>query len=181
MKHFLCKALALGTLLVALTLLSLPSAKAVYAAINPLSCTMGTSTSIYNPGITNKPQTSHIKVSEDYDYCTVAGLPSLTSGSVSFTSTQTVKCLAQVNTPTVGLVTYTWNTGQSSTVNFTATTVAYLVGGTVQVTSTGPVTAGFDAGAQAVRVKILPQLDPTQCSSEDGVTETRGFATMTFG
>jgi hypothetical protein len=59
---------------------------------------------------------------------------------------QSANCTVQLSqsSPTT---TYTWNTGQKSTVLFSTTRVLRLINGATLVISIGTVTEGFDAGA----------------------------------
>ncbi|WP_211589090.1 hypothetical protein, partial [Allorhizocola rhizosphaerae] len=88
-------------------------------------------------------------------------------------------CLVAAGLPT-DVFTYRWNTGKTSTVTYTVTTVVRLANGTTNVTSTGPITAGVFQGKTAVREVILPALSITQCLSPPGLTRQTGIATLTF-
>ncbi|WP_181797607.1 hypothetical protein [Streptomyces sp. WELS2] len=77
------------------------------------------------------------------------------------------------------VVTYVWNTGDSSTITFSNTDVVKAADGTSTVTATGAVTAGLGQGSSAVKVIVLPQLSPTACAAS-GVSSITGPATLSI-
>lgn len=175
MKRHLLSVL-IATLLVACAL-ALPAAKQAHAA-TLLSCT-GTQTDQYDPPMTNTMQTIKLTITDDYDSCSVLGDPTLTSGNATFTITTTISCLVSLSMGD-NQVTYHWNspTNHTSSIDFPVTEAPRLADGTTQVTSTGTVTSGFDAGASATRVILMPELDATECS-QGGVSVTTGPDTLT--
>jgi hypothetical protein len=89
----------------------------------------------------------------------------------------TASCTGETLTPTA--ITYRWNTGQSSAVNYTATSVTRLADGSTLVVSVGTVTGGFDQGAAAETQIVDPVLNLTLCSGS-GVSQVTGPETLTF-
>jgi hypothetical protein len=80
-----------------------------------------------------------------------------------------------------------WNTGQSSTFEYTRAVTT--VGGVMQVTGTGTgtgtgmVTDGLFQGASVVKIVVVANLDPFQtlaCLSPAGMTGASGAASLTF-
>jgi hypothetical protein len=114
----------------------------------------------------------------DHETYSCGPLGSVTSGSGSFTVTESAGCLADISLP-ADTATYTWNSPNgSSTISFPATTVARAADGTTTVISVGSVTSGLGAGQVATRTVVLPQLDPGACASSQGVTQEVGTATL---
>jgi hypothetical protein len=93
------------------------------------------------------------------------------------------RCLGQVQchpqlhhtgpAPHPATTTFSWNSGASSTIAFSLSTVDRLVNGTTVVTSYGTVTHGFDQGAQAIHTAVQPQLDLIACAGA-GVARLTG-------
>lgn len=73
-------------------------------------------------------------------------LTSVTSGTGVYTASTTASCGLTLDGPYSYTETYTWNTGQSSTVTYTTGETVRAVNGTTTVTSIGTVTAGLGAG-----------------------------------
>lgn len=142
-----------------------------------LNCS-GTATVGFNPGLTNTTQQTTVTDDESYAPCTVPNT-GIVSGSGSLTVTVNASCVANV-IQVPSSATYTWNTGQTSAVQFGSNEVVRLADGSTQVTSTGSVSRGFGAGAQATRVIVLPQLNAAQCMSPPGVTQLSGPVALTF-
>jgi hypothetical protein len=124
--------------------------------------------------LTNTPRLTTVSATEDLDYCPLSGV---TTGSASGTFQVTASCTRETLTPTA--ITYRWNTGQSSTVNYTATSVTRLADGSTLVVSVGTVTTGFDQGAAAETQIVDPVLNPSLCSGR-GVSQVTGPETLTF-
>uniref|UniRef100_UPI0013C32610 hypothetical protein n=1 Tax=Allorhizocola rhizosphaerae TaxID=1872709 RepID=UPI0013C32610 len=102
------------------------------AAAADLVCT-GTQTTTYTPGLTLNLQPVRADIVEDYDYCPVGPF---SDGIGFFSLVETASCLVAAGLPT-DVFTYRWNTGKTSTVTYTVTTVVRLANGTTNVTSTG--------------------------------------------
>ncbi|MDX3489097.1 hypothetical protein [Streptomyces sp. ID05-18] len=73
-------------------------------------------------------------------------LPSVTSGTGAYTASTTASCGLTLDGPYSYTETYTWNTGQSSTVTYTTGETVRAANGTTTVTSIGTVTVGLGAG-----------------------------------
>jgi hypothetical protein len=157
------------------------SAVGAHAAPALLTCT-GLATSTFNPGLRDFTQTTHVTATENYSACISSQGPLLTSGHGSLKTTEPASCTASLIV-VVDKITYTFGTGpaaKTSHVVFTKTVVTRQVNGSSVVDATGTVTSGYDAGAVAERVKLLPSLSLTGCSQPPGVTSVQGPATLTF-
>ncbi|KUN33275.1 hypothetical protein AQJ30_34285 [Streptomyces longwoodensis] len=94
--------------------------------------------------------------------------------------TEHFSCVISVQSPlTLPARTFTigWNTGESSTVTYPATTAVRAADGTVTITSVGAVTDGLGEGQVATQVTVEPNLDVTACattglSATDSLTNT---------
>jgi hypothetical protein len=148
------------------------TAQSAHAA-TPLLC-VGTETASFSPPLTNTPRLTTVSATEDLDYCPLGGV---TTGSASGIFQVTASCTGETLTPTA--ITYRWNTGQSSAVNYTATSVTRLADGSTLVVSVGTVTGGFDQGAAAETQIVDPVLNLTLCSGS-GVSQVTGPETLTF-
>lgn len=156
------------------------TAVGAHAASALLTCT-GQATSTFKPGLRNFTQTTQTKVTENYLTC-ISSQGLLTSGRGSLKTTEQASCTTSLGV-TDDKIAYTFGKGTSaktSHVNFTETVVTHLVNGSTVVDATGTVTSGYDAGAIAERVKILPALSLTACSQPPGVTSVQGLATLTL-
>lgn len=140
-------------------------------AVSSTTC-LGDSSISYSPGLTLTPRTVQYTETDTFSSC-VSTDPSLLSGSstssVTFTS---ASCLAPPGVFTDPAYTITWNNGQHSVIELTFTDV--IVGGTEQITGTGPVTSGEFQGGNATIVWLYPVLNPLQCLTSQGVTSQSG-------
>jgi len=134
----------------------------------------GTETATFNPPLTNTPTLTTVSVTEDLDYCPLGGVVTGdASGAFQVTASCTTETLAPVT------VTYSWNTGQSSTVSYTESSITRLADGSDLVVAVGTVTAGLDQGEAAENEIVEPVLDLTACSGS-GVAQVTGPETLTF-
>ena len=136
----------------------------------------GAATVAFDPPLVNTPRPTQLTFHEDLDYCPTGGV---TSGDGGTTLHATTGCTA-LNLPPTFTVTYHWNTRQSSTVAYTATTATRLVNSSTVVTSQGTVTSGLDLGSVVVDQVTLPQPDLTACAAS-GVTQVTGPVVLAFG
>ncbi|GAA3021073.1 hypothetical protein [Streptomyces fulvorobeus] len=149
---------------------------AAQAAPVGIVCAVGSQTTNYSPPLTNAPRQTTAASTENY------GCTSLFTGVSSATGTHTAtseqSCLLTVVPPTnTSTRTYTWNTGQSSTITFVSSTVVTAADGTTTITSLGSVTTGLGQGSAAVRVVVQPQLSLTACATT-GLNTVNGIATL---
>lgn len=140
------------------------------AAGADLTCAVGSQTADYSPALTNTPTQTTASISETYS-CTSL-LTGVTSGTGSETVSEQASCLLTVAPDVTDTFVYQWNTGQSSTVTFSTTSVVRAVDGTATITSVGSVTAGLGLGSAATRVVVLPSLDLAACASTGIATQT---------
>ena len=155
------------------------SAVAAHAASALLTCT-GQATSTFKPGLRNFTQSTRTTVTENYRLC--ISLQGLTSGRGSLKTTEQASCTSSLSLAD-DKISYTFGAGpgaKTSHVDFTTTVVTHLADGSTVVEATGTVTSGYDAGAAAERVKVLPALSLTACSQPPGLTSVQGTATLTF-
>ncbi|QBD80293.1 hypothetical protein EPA93_31690 [Ktedonosporobacter rubrisoli] len=155
------------------------SSGAAHASPAVLTCLAGTFTNTYSPGITNTRQSIKISAHEDLDDCTATG-SNLTAGSTSYSVTVTTSCLLGINIPSISSAVYHWNDGSSSTIATITDISTRLVNGTLQVTATGHVVAGYGSGSLATYTIVLPQLDPLKCATPQGVTQQQGPESLNF-
>lgn len=154
------------------------SPAAAQAAPVAIACAVGSQTTGYSPALTNTPTQTTVTSTENY------GCTSLFTGVSSATATRTtsseLSCLLVVVPPTnTSVRTYTWNTGQTSTITFTSSTVVQAANGTTTITSVGAVTSGLGQGSLATRVVVQPQLSLTACATT-GLDTANGLATLTI-
>jgi hypothetical protein len=147
-----------------------------------LTCT-GQATSTFSPGLRNFTQTTRVKSTESYPLCLSSRVPLLTSGQGTLNTTEPASCAASL-VVTDDQITYTFGTGpgaKTSHVDFTTTVVTRQLNGSTVVDATGTVTSGYDEGAAAERVKVLPALNLNACSHAPGVPSIQGSTTLIFG
>jgi hypothetical protein len=126
--------------------------------------------------MTNTVQNVAVTSTENFS-CTSL-LTAVSSGAGSKTSTYSLSCLLALQPPNnTSTHTYAWNTGQSSTVTYTSSTVVVAANNTEVITSLGSVTSGLGQGDLVTRVVVLPSLSLTACSTT-GVSATTGVATL---
>ncbi len=136
---------------------------------------LGNSSISYSPGLTFTPQTVQYTETDTFSSC-VSTDPSLTSGTATANATfPSASCLAPPGIFEDPAYTITWNNGQHSVVELTFTDV--IIGGTEQVTGTGPVISGEFQGGNATIVWLYPVLNPLQCLTSQGVTSQSGPVT----
>ena len=138
-----------------------------------LLCT-GTETVTFQPPLTNMPTSTHIHFAIDLAHC-VGGV---SSGESDGDFTLTTDCTVLDILPPAFSDTYQWNTRASSTATYTAP-VLTQVNGSLVVTDTGTVTAGFDSGALANETTTLPEPNLTLCATT-GVAQVNGPYALTF-
>jgi hypothetical protein len=161
------------TLMGGITLVAAPVAHAQTPVLNCL----GTESDQLEPGMTNTRQPIEFINNDTLGSCIVPTQLNLTGGTARYVATFVQACTDLNFGPYQ--VRFHWNNGMQSLVNF-STSVAPIVNGEIQVASTGVVGSGFGAGDTAVETLILAQLDPTACSSPQGVTSAAGPLTLTF-
>ncbi|MFE2752275.1 hypothetical protein ACFXGA_09760 [Actinosynnema sp. NPDC059335] len=161
-------ALAAGAVLaVAAVLSAAPTA----SAASSTTCTGG-STITYQPGLTYTPRTVAYTETDSLNSC-LSTDPAITSGtSGSSIVLDQASCLAPPSIVRDPAFTITWNTGEQSVVDLTFTEV--VLGGTEQVTGTGPVISGKFPGGNATVVWLYPVLNLLQCATGQGVTTQNG-------
>jgi hypothetical protein len=140
-------------------------------AVGSTTC-VGSSSITYSPGLTFTPRTVQYTESETFSSC-VSTDPTLVSGTSATSQTfPGASCLAPPGVVTDPAYTINWNDGRHSVIELTFTDV--VVGGTEQVTGTGPVISGDFQGGNATIVWVYPTLNPLQCLTSQGVTDLSG-------
>jgi hypothetical protein len=109
--------------------------------------------------------------------CVVPTQLNLTGGTARYELTALISCTNLALAPFQ--VSFHWNNGMRSRVNFSSSVVT-SVNGEFEVDSTGVVQSGFGAGDTAVETLTVAQPDPIACSSPQGVTSVAGPLTLTF-
>lgn len=150
-------------------------APAASAAPVGIVCALGSQSNTYSPPLTNTPQALTAHVTENYS-CTSLFTP-VSSASGSATIEFNAGCLLTALPLVSDELTYTWSTGQSSTILFNNTTEVRAANGTATITSLGSVTSGLGQGSIATRVVVLPALSLTACATT-GISAQTGTATL---
>jgi hypothetical protein len=151
-------------------LATLIAAPAAHATPMTLVHCEGSFTVTYNPPLTNTTTLTEVTFHNDLDSCLIGGVA---SGDASGEFSAIRSCTTLDLPPHPATTTFYWNTGASSTIAFSLSTVDRLVNGTTVVTSYGTVIHGFDQGAQAIHTAIQPQLNPIACAGS-GVAQLTG-------
>ena len=168
-------ALPLALLLMLVGMAVLP---ATASAATVIQC-VGPETSGFSPGLTLTPKSTTLDITIDLATCTGISDPPVTSLFLHTTATVSASCVA----PLDGLLTtytpvYTWNTGDTSTIELTVT--GSRAGAVQVITGVGEIIDGLFEGASAVFVHALPIPNVLDCLAPPGVTEITGPAMMTI-
>jgi hypothetical protein len=145
-----------------------------------IACT-GRQVATYSPALGPLPQDITVQIGERLGTNQDAGqcVGQVTGGHANKVIQEQGSCLIPPPAGTLvppDVITYHWDSGGSSTVTYTVTTVS-RVGAQTVVTSTGTVTNGLNQGHLAVREVTLIDLDITKCLAF-GVTEQSGPMTL---
>jgi hypothetical protein len=175
-----CAASAFG--LLTASILTLGHTDSVQAQTSVTTC-VGTTQAQYSPGLTLVPRPTSVTFSETYSTCTSTSQPAITAATVPTAQIQQDRSCATLLGVSPDPITQTvvWNTGQTSTFQYTR--VVTNVGGVLQIVGTGMVTTGLFQGASVVRILVLASLDPLQtlaCLTSAGLTSISGTASLTF-
>ena len=152
-----------------------PSYSAMAGALD-VTCA-GTQTVTYDPGLVLQPAATSIHFDNIFAPCVSATVPDLISGVSIGTATRTASCL-DIAEPDSALLTFTWNTGQTSLFSYNRTVTT--VGGTSVVTLTGVITSGLFAGDTAINITTGPAIDLLDCLQPPGVTSRSGVIALTI-
>jgi hypothetical protein len=154
----------------------------VQAGIFAMTCT-GTSSTTYNPGITNTSQSVTFNSNQTYSCVPIGGNPQLTGGQTSASGTYAVSCmdLLQSGFPP-STTTYPWNDGTQSVVQYTSSTVSYDPLGNLVIAQTGNVQSGTGQGDTVLETITLVTTTAlqTSCQSPQGVQSLTGPVTLAF-
>lgn len=146
-----------------------------HAQLLPIICSVGSETVTYNPLLTNQVQNITANIVGTVGQC--AGAQPISSGNYNFTVTGPTSCNNLTTFPPYS-ITYNWNTGQSSQVQYTFTSTNQ-VGGQLILTSNGSVISGLFQGRAVVRTITLLTTDVAACSNE-GLFSIGGPQTLTI-
>ncbi|ROP42450.1 hypothetical protein EDD40_7952 [Saccharothrix texasensis] len=167
-------ALSATTALIASSLLFSPSS--AHAAPVDLLCTENESVS-YSPGLLTTPRPVDVDVHNILS-CTSPTDPAVTGGHVRATVRGLNRSCTNLAASGIGSYTITWNTGETSTIDYNRSATYVL--GTLVITETGTVTAGKFTGDSTTHVVELLTLDLLACLAEPGLTTTSGVGTYVF-
>lgn len=145
---------------------------AVHASGAFLTCT-GNESIAYRPGITNVPQTVVGHANDTLGPCVAPAEAGLSGGSATFTVTIPHATCTSITHP-IYTVTYHWNNGKQSMIEFTHTTTTKLATGETQVISMGRVVSGLGAGEQAQRTVTNLNVDLLACFTAQGLRSNAG-------
>ncbi|MFN6516114.1 MAG: hypothetical protein RMY29_016670 [Nostoc sp. CreGUA01] len=132
------------------------------AQLLPVICPVGTETVTYNPLLTNQVQNVTVNITGSVNQC--IGAQPITSGTYNFTVTGPTSCNNIGIFPTY-VITYNWNNGQSSQVQYTLTS-SNQIGGQIILTSLGTITSGLFQGRTAQRTITLLATDVQACQNQ---------------
>lgn len=171
---------ALSALLLAMAGLSLSAAAPAQAAVDLVTCPLGTESTTYSPGL-KYPTTPAPNVSFNATG-TVGPCVSLdlnhTSGAVSFTGSGPLNCLGG-NSSGTGAI--DWANAGAATTHFAFTGgLSLRPNGVTVLLLTGTVTSGDYAGHKLVATITLLSTDITACLSPSGLTSSSGPITITI-
>ncbi|MBN9681781.1 MULTISPECIES: hypothetical protein [unclassified Corallococcus] len=160
---------------------STPDAPESASLQTPLvSCLLGSSTTTYNPGLTNTPRDITYRSTTNLPLCLPGRLGLFTSAYADTGNVlrQGLSCLELIRPFFATEATFFWNDGGFSTVSLTQTRVE-VEGATTLLIGTGTVTAGRYLNALATRTLTYANVDIAQgCLSAEGLKQTTGMATL---
>lgn len=149
------------------------------AAFGKVTHCSGTYLETYEPGITNTPQDVQATTSSNYTSCTSTDHSITSASSATGGTIPDAACVDLFQPPSSGQTTLTWNTGETTVYNWTATAVQ--LGDTTLVIVTGTVIAGKFLGAKILRKNtFIQQTLESQCATSQGLQQTSGPATLTI-
>jgi hypothetical protein len=147
-----------------------------HAAPGDLTCTENESVS-YSPGLLNTRRPVDVSVYNVLS-CTSPTDPAVTGGHVQATVHGLDRSCTDLTASGSGSYTITWNTGETSTINYNRS--ANHVLGTLVIVENGTVTAGKFTGDSTTHVVALLNLDLLACLTEPGLTTASGIGTYVF-
>lgn len=142
-----------------------------------LSCS-GTSEVSYTPGLGSRLRSVSVSEQEEYGSCTSSERTGIASGSAEYQWKANLSCQQNF----VGKehrITYSWNTGEKSTVQFVEPIVTAPVKGKSVIQLNGTVVEGVFVGSKVSITIITAALDPATCSGL-GIPERTGISTLTI-
>ncbi|BBD63015.1 hypothetical protein NIES2109_58650 (plasmid) [Nostoc sp. HK-01] len=145
------------------------------AQLLPVICSVGSETASYNPPLTTQTQNTTVSIQGSVGQC--IGAQPIISGTYNFTVTFATSCNNIQSFPAYP-ITYNWNTGQSSQVSYTFTSLN-LINGQLLLTSTGTVTDGLFKGRTVQRTITLLGTNLTACFNQ-GLSTLGGPQTLTI-
>ncbi|GEM_PF-2373129 len=145
------------------------------AQLAPVTCPVGSETTIYNPPLTNQVQNTTATIQGSVGECLNA--QPILSGTYNFSVTGPTSCNNIGIFPTYS-ITYNWNTGQSSQVQYTFTS-SNQINGLLILTSSGTVVNGLFQGRTVQRTITLLATDVAACSTQ-GLFSIAGPQTLTI-
>ncbi|MEU8548920.1 hypothetical protein AB0C81_18335 [Streptomyces roseoverticillatus] len=167
---------AAGALCVPLSL-SAATAEAAQAPMAgvPLITCKGTTTTTFNPGLTDTAKEVTRSSTTDYTGCT--GTSATAKGKTTWPAAQ-LSCTSPNAGPGTGVV--TWGDGTTSTLTSDGSQVQRHTDGKITVVEVGRITAGEHVGSHYTKTLSRAGLDQAACASTEGVKSSSGDATLTI-
>jgi len=165
----------ISVLVTVLTAIGLIGLATPAQAIGP-TC-VATSQITYSPGITLTPSSQSTDYTVSFSGCLTPGRTDIVSGSRSGSFTGVRSCLSVLPPSASGTLVVTWNTGETSTVSYTAD--GQDVGGQTVHTINGTITAGLFTGSSYTEVITQASLNLLSCLIPPGVQSQSGVGTLT--
>jgi hypothetical protein len=166
---------ALGAGILILISTVIVSAAPASAGVTLLSCT-GSYQTTYDPGLTYTPQTVEFSTTNNYTICLLS--PPITSGqSQASGPIPSASCTDLFSGGDSGQTTVTWNTGETTTYNWTA--LAEEIGGNLVDTETGKVVSGKFTGDLVVRTSVTSiSMIVNSCNTPEGLQDETGTVSI---
>lgn len=147
-----------------------------HAAPGDLTCAENESVT-YSPGLLTTPRPVDVSVYNVLS-CTSLSDPAVTGGHVQAAIRGLNRSCSDLAASGSGSYTITWNTGETSTINYNRS--ANYVLGTLVIVENGTVTAGKFTGDSTTHVVELLTLNLLACLAEPGLTTASGSGTYVF-
>ncbi|MEU0936301.1 hypothetical protein [Embleya sp. NPDC005971] len=165
----------------ALASASITAAPTAQATVGDALCTVPSSdSSTYSPPLGLTPTSTTVTITRDLNTCTSLSVPAINSAPVTVHSVTipSYSCLTLLNTaPTT--ISFTWNTGATTTV--TGTRTVNLAAAALTTTVTGTVTSGLFTGDTVVYQLVAPSTAVLACTLGLGtVSRIDSIATLTI-
>ncbi|MCP3104295.1 hypothetical protein LZ198_36070 [Myxococcus sp. K15C18031901] len=156
-----------------LGLFAAPSAMAQIPLIH-LSCLLGHETFTYTPGLTfTAALDTAVASNATFGLCTSTVGSTIDSGTATLQGLGKLSCLGGTAT---GLQTIRWNTGSTSTFQYSATST--LIGLNNIIVMSGTIITGEFAGATAIETVTVQSMGLSSCLGLGGLTQVGGAVSL---